>query len=89
MYTALTFHTSLIGYLLINHPEALQQSGLDLKTSGNVQTTLEKVQRLLQLLEQGETVSSLRQLLDLGTSVDYLSKSMAPKIFIRVSRLSM
>ena len=80
MYTALTFHTSLIGYLLINHPEALQQSDLDLKTSENVQTTLEKVQRLLQLLEQGETVSSLRQLLDLGTSVDYLSKSMAPKI---------
>ena len=66
MYTALTFHTSLIGYLLINHIEGLQQSGLDLKTSGNVQTAHEEVQRLLHSLEQDETVSSLRELLDLG-----------------------
>ena len=46
--------------------ESLQQEGLDLKTIGNVQTTIEEVQRLLGSLGQSEIASSLRQHLDIG-----------------------
>ena len=46
--------------------ESLQQEGLDLSTIGNVQTTIEEVQRLLDSLGQSEIASSLRQRLDFG-----------------------
>ena len=73
MCIALLFQSSLIGYPLSDKEllalvdqilpqdviDSLQQSGLDLKTSGNPQATLEEVQ-------QHETVSKLRQLLNLG-----------------------
>ena len=50
--------------------DGLQQIGLDLKTTGVAQTTLEEVQSLLHSLEQHETASNLRQLLDLGKLFD-------------------
>ena len=73
MYSPSLSYWSLIGYPLSDEellalvdqilPEdviySLQQGGLDLKTSGNAQTTLDEVQ-------QRETVSRLRRLLDLG-----------------------
>ena len=43
--------------------DSLQQIGLDLKTTGDAQTTIEEVQSLLHSLEQHETASKL---LDLG-----------------------
>ena len=75
MYITLHFHT-LIGYplsskelLALVHPtlpqaviDSLQQTKLDLKTTGDPQPTLEEVRRLLHSLEQHETDSNLRQL---------------------------
>ena len=49
--------------------ESLQQEGLDLDTTGNVQTTIEEVQRWLDSLGQTEIASSLRQRLDIGTDL--------------------
>ena len=46
--------------------ESLQQKGLDLSTIAIVQTTIEEVQRQLELLGQSEIASSLRQNLDIG-----------------------
>ena len=46
--------------------ESLQQEGLGLNTIGNVQTTIEEVQRLLDSLGQSEIASSLRQRLNFG-----------------------
>ena len=46
--------------------ESLQQKGLDLNTTGYVQTTIEEVQRRLDSLGQSESASSLRQRLDFG-----------------------
>ena len=46
--------------------ESLQQEGLDLNTIGNVQTTIEEVQQLLDSVGQSEIASSLRQHLDFG-----------------------
>ena len=50
--------------------DGLQQIGLDLKTTGDAQTTIEEVQIQLHLLEQHETASNLRQLLNLGKLFD-------------------
>ena len=50
--------------------DGLQQIGLDLKTTGDAHTTIEEVQSLLHLLEQHETASNLRQLLNLGKLFD-------------------
>ena len=46
--------------------DSLKKIGLDLKTIGDAQTTIEEVQSLLHALEQHEVASSLRKLLDLG-----------------------
>ena len=46
--------------------ESLQQEGLDLNTIGNVQTTIEEVQRRLDSLGQSEIASNLQQRLDIG-----------------------
>ena len=54
---------------------SLQNIGLDLKTIGDTQTTIEEVQRLLYSLGQHEIASSLRQRLDLGKTNCQHSKS--------------
>ena len=46
--------------------DSLHKIGLDLKTIGDTQTTIEEVQGMLHSLEQHEVASSLRQLLDSG-----------------------
>ena len=46
--------------------DKLQQKGLDLKTSGNSQTTIEEVQRLLRSIGENETASNLKNLIDFG-----------------------
>ena len=46
--------------------DSLQMIGLDLKTIGDAQTTIEEVQGMLHSLDQHEVASSLRQLLDSG-----------------------
>ena len=46
--------------------EGLQQEGLDLNTTGNVQTTFEEVQQHLDSLGQPEIASSLRQRIEFG-----------------------
>ena len=46
--------------------DSLEKIGLDLKTIGDAQTTIEEVQSLLHSLEQHEVASSLRKLLDSG-----------------------
>ena len=50
--------------------DSLEKSGLDLKTSGNIQTTLKEVRRLL---HQHENVSSLRHFLDSGMTKLYIA----------------
>ena len=58
---------ALKDYILPEHVvESLQQEGLDLNTIGNVQTTIEEVQRLLDSLGQSEIASNLRQHLNFG-----------------------
>ena len=44
----------------------LQQKGLDLRASGDSQTTIEEVQHLLRSIGEDETASNLRKLLNFG-----------------------
>ena len=54
-------------YILPDHViESMQQEGLDLNPTGNVQMTIEEVQLWLDSLGQSELASSLRQHLDFG-----------------------
>ena len=46
--------------------DKLKQKGLDLRTSGDSQTTIEEVQRLLRSIGENETASNLKNLLDYG-----------------------
>ena len=46
--------------------DSLKKIGLDIKSIGDTQTTIEEVQSLLHSLEQHEVASSLRQRLDFG-----------------------
>ena len=46
--------------------DELQQKGLDLTTSGDSQTTIEEVQRLLRSIGKNETASNLKNLIDFG-----------------------
>ena len=49
--------------------ESLEQEGLDLNPTGNVQMTIEEVQLRLDSLGQSELASSLRQHLDFGKNL--------------------
>lgn len=57
---------ALKGILHDNVIDCLKQKGLDLTIIGNVQTTLEEVQRVLHSLGQHEIASSLQQHLHSG-----------------------
>ena len=53
--------------------ESLQQEGLDLNPTGNVQMTIEEVQEQLDSLGQSEIASSLRQRIEFGKHLELVN----------------
>ena len=53
--------------------ESLQQEGVDLNATGNVQTTIEEVQQRLDSLGQSKIASSLRQRIEFGKHLELVN----------------